>query len=92
MGVQPARRRAAHADAVVGGAAADALGHVHAVAAPAAGCAVVLRAAEVAPLPGHLRQRSLLHTPAEGQADERQQLRAITALANAQMLRAVLMT
>ena len=64
MGVQPARRRAAHADAVVGGAAADALGHVHAVAAAAAGCAVVLRAAEVPPLPGHLRQRRLLHTPA----------------------------
>lgn len=53
-----------HAGGVVGGGAAQALDHVDAVPALAAAGAVVLGAAEVHALLGHLCQLQLLHTPA----------------------------
>ena len=61
--VQAAGCRVGHADAVVGGGAADALGHVHAVAAAPALHAVVLRAPEVAPLARQLSQWGCLCAP-----------------------------
>lgn len=51
---------AGHAAGVVGGGAADALGHVHAVPALLAGQAVVLRTVEVLPLSGRFCQLQVL--------------------------------